>query len=199
MDDLLFAGIISTITNLYTQCEEKDCQFQAKNLITIRCSQEPAKQRDLILEETSKRVETPVQAGRLQLVESTRSGRRLKTSQYASHAQTRTIKPKQKPRPIVTQKFLTPLIYLFCSSKQGRKPIFPQKDVLRRRYHFWHFQYQISPFLYPISSCRMLINDISHFSNHATTIHKSDLKIRASIIDIMAHSPKPDYLASFVL
>ena len=97
------------------------------------------------------------------------------------------------------QKSLPPLTCLFCYGKPGRKQLFARKDVLRKHYRFKHFQYQIGAFPCPISSCNSIILDPDHFSNHATTTHKSNLGTRASIMRVEEHTTKPGQLVSFVI
>ena len=53
---------------------------------------------------------------------------------------------------------------------------------LCNHYCMIHFQYQISAFLCSILSCDKLILNLNHFVNHAVSVHKSDLDVRASIM-----------------
>ena len=91
------------------------------------------------------------------------------------------------------------LICLFCCGKGGRKQPFPRKDSLRRHYRTRHFPYQVGAFLCPVPKCSQLINDPDHFCNHAVSVHKSDLGVRASIMGTKARRAKPGQLATFSL
>jgi len=70
---------------------------------------------------------------------------------------------------------------------------------LHNHYCMIHFQYQISAFLCPILSCDKLILNLNHFVNHAVTVHKSDLDVRAFIMRVQKHTVKSETLISFTL
>jgi len=55
---------------------------------------------------------------------------------------------------------------------------------LHNHYCMIHFQYQIGAFLCSILSCNKLILNLNHFVNHAVTVHKLNLDVRASIMRV---------------
>lgn len=95
----------------------------------------------------------------------------------------------------------TPLTCLFChgNPRRARTQRFARRDSLRRHYRQVHFQYQVGPFLCPLPDCFKIIQDSDHFANHATTVHKSDLGVRAAIRSARARTAKPGQLAPFVI
>ena len=99
------------------------------------------------------------------------------------------------------QKRLTMRTCLFCfgNPQRSRAQRFPTTASLRNHYCMIHFQYQIDTFLCPVPSCDKIVLDPNHFANHAVTVHKSDLGVRASIMKVQKHSVKPGTLIPFRL
>ncbi len=99
------------------------------------------------------------------------------------------------------QKRLTTRTCLFCfgNSQRSRAQRFPTTASLRNHYRMVHFQYQIGAFPCPIPSCDKIVLDPNHFANHAVTVHKSDLGVRASIMKVQGRSAKPGTLIPFRL
>lgn len=90
-------------------------------------------------------------------------------------------------------------VCLFCYKPGIKNHKFPRKDHLRRPYRCVHFQYQVGAFWCPVPDCNTLIHDINQFANHATTVHRSDIGIRASIMEAKSHVVKPGQLQTFRL
>ena len=95
----------------------------------------------------------------------------------------------------------TSLMCLFCygNLKRGRTQSLARTDSLRRHYRQVHFQYQVGPFPCPLPDCMKIIHDSNHFANHAVTMHRSDLGVRAVITEALKRTAKPGQLASFTL
>ena len=95
----------------------------------------------------------------------------------------------------------TSLTCLFCygNPKRGRTQSLARTDSLRRHYRQVHFQYQVGPFPCPLPDCMKIIHDSNHFANHAVTMHRSDLGVRAVITEALKRTAKPGQLASFTL
>jgi hypothetical protein len=99
------------------------------------------------------------------------------------------------------QKRLTSRTCLFCYGNPQRSHAqnFRTTASLRNHYRMVHFQYQMGAFPCPMISCNKIILDLIHFANHAVTVHKSDLGVRASIVKVQARSVKPGTLNPFRL
>ena len=110
-------------------------------------------------------------------------------------------RPAEPSKPMGVGRPATPLICLFCWGipKRGRTQNFASSGNLRRHYRQIHFQYQVGPFVCPVPSCIKIIHDSTHFANHATTAHRSNLGVRASILKSRKHTPNPGHLPSFIL
>lgn len=106
--------------------------------------------------------------------------------------------PRIIPQP---QKRLTTRTCLFCfgDPQRSRAQRFPTTASLRNHYRMVHFQYQLGAFLCPIPSCDKIVLDPNHFANHAVTVHKTDLGVRASIMKVQGRSAKPGTLIPFRL
>jgi len=108
-----------------------------------------------------------------------------------------TIPPSVPPR----KKWLITRTCLFCYGNAQRSHAQSFQTTASLRYHYCmvHFQYQIGAFLCPIPSCNQIIMDPDHFANHAVTVHKSDLGVRAYIMRVQKHTVKPGLLIPFTL
>lgn len=116
----------------------------------------------------------------------------------AATATTEVVIPPSVPP---TKKWLTNRTCLFCfgNPQRSRAQRFPTTASLRNHYRMVHFQYQIGAFPCPIPSCDKIIQDPNHFANHAVTVHKSDLGVRASIMKFQGRIVKPGTLIPFRL
>jgi len=120
---------------------------------------------------------------------------------------TKVVKPVKSMKPAASSKVTkakkspTSLTCLFCygNPKRGRTQSLARSDSLRRHYLQVHFQYQVGPFPCPLPDCMKIIHDSDHFANHAVTMHKSDLGVRAVIMEALERAAKPGRLASFTL
>jgi len=102
---------------------------------------------------------------------------------------------------VKVQKWLTPQTCLFCyeTSAHPQTQSFQCTVSLQKHYQFVHFQYQISLFCCLIETYDVIIQNFDHFINHAVIIHKSDLRVRLSIMKVQHHTIKSEALATFRL
>ncbi len=113
----------------------------------------------------------------------------------------KSIKPLASSKITKIKKPAASLTCLFCygNPKRGRTQSLARSDSLRRHYRQVHFQYQVGPFPCPLPDCMKIIHDSDHFANHAVTVHKSDLGVRAVISGALERTAKPGQLAMFTL
>ena len=95
-----------------------------------------------------------------------------------------TIRPMRKRQTTCT------CLFCFRNPQCLRAQRSPTTASLRNHYSMVHFQYQIGAFPCPIPSCDKIILDPHHFANHAVTVHKSDLEVRAFIMKVQGQSVK---------
>ncbi len=122
-----------------------------------------------------------------------------KSTKAASRS--KSIKPVASSKVSKAKRSPTSLTCLFCygNPKRGRTQSLARSDSLRRHYRQVHFQYQVGPFPCPLPDCMKIIQDSDHFANHAVTMHKSDLGVRAVIMEALERTVKPGQLALFTL
>jgi len=190
--DESFANIVETMSRLCSQSEGKGRRnfggprHDVKSLVhsPMPCDSPP---KPLLEADAHVR---PTQLA----VDAARPGRR----DQAAAATTAVAIPLTIPQ---TQKRLTTRTCLFCfgNPQRSRAQRFPTTASLRNHYRMVHFQYQIGAFPCPIPTCDKIILDPNHFANHAVTIHKSDLGVRASIMKVQERSVKPGTLIPFRL
>lgn len=93
------------------------------------------------------------------------------------------------------------LTCLFCydNSKREQTQSLARSDSLRRHYRQVHFQYQVNSFSCSLSDCMKIIQNSDHFVNHAVTMHKLNLEVRAVIMKALKRTVKLDQLVLFTL
>ena len=128
-----------------------------------------------------------------------RTPRTVLGKRHAKEQPDLTILPRKTPCLAGPTPSLPRSVCLFCYREDIKNHVFKRKDHLRRHYRTTHFQYEVGAFLCPIPSCRTLIQDPDHFSAHATSMHHSDLGVRASIMQAKSYKVRPGQLQSFRL
>ena len=90
-------------------------------------------------------------------------------------------------------------VCLFCYNEKSTKNHLFRRDNLRRHYRTTHFQHQVGAFPCPVSKCETIIGDPDHFSRHASSAHRSNLGVRASIMQVIPYEIRPGQLRGFRL
>lgn len=212
-DDITFSRIVEAMTQLCCACETKPSRNYSRNSIPLKGSvQSPSKQIDVQMQDLPLITENPsvqrLKSPKQSPVDSPRLWRITIPAPRVNRPAHKVLTARQrtsKPMPtcdssknrLATQaqssSTLGTRTCLFCHTR------FRRKDCLRRHYRTRHFQYQVGPFSCPVPSCKKIINDADHFSNHAVAFHKSDLGVRASIMSTTTRNAKPGQLATFTL
>lgn len=91
------------------------------------------------------------------------------------------------------------LFFYYGNPNRRRTQSLTRSDSLRRHSRQVHFQYKVGLFPYPLPNRIKIIHDLDHFANHAVTMHKSDLGVRAVIMEALERAAEPRPLASLTL
>ena len=90
-------------------------------------------------------------------------------------------------------------VCLFCYNPEIKPHYYKRTDHLRKHYQRVHFPYILGSSWCPVLGCNTIIDSPDRFCNHAKTVHRSDLGVRASIMNANAHRTRPGQLQAFRL